>query len=472
MGWFYNRPPYHVQKLGLEKLKGEEGYALFMAMGTGKTSVIISDFIGAYENGKVSSLIIIAPNSLKSNWRNEFRLSQYGDKLSVHIWPQDLHKCHYKTLDPGVFIFNYESLLGEEAQALLGGLLKNQKCYIALDESSRIKNPTAKTTKILLKLAPLATIRRCLTGTPFTQCVLDLWAQISFCKPSFKFSPYQFKLTFATLGGFKGKQVIGVQNEARLHSILDQMSFRATKEDYLDLPEKLYSNIEMEMSPKQSEAYRRMRYDFMLLLEKGEVTAPLAITQLSKLMQISRGFVHADNGKVTELVPPEKNPVLNGILETIESTEGKVVVMTRHIYFTDMVIKLLEGKGYKVTFIRGGMTSDEVQEQKDRFNDDPEYKVIITQIEAGAMGHNLLGSSEFRCSTMIFGENVFSLEKRLQAEDRIHRIGQDRACLYVDFIGTSVDHKVVTALQKKQQLAKRVIDMRFWQEESNDKIGT
>lgn len=458
--WFYERPPYEVQNIYLEKMVNESGYGIFAEPGLGKTGITISDFLRSYESGSVSSLLVIVPNSLKSNWRREFAMSTYGDKLPVYIWPQDLHRHHYRIREPGVFIFNYESLLGEEAFALIEGLLKSQKCYVALDESSRIKNPTAKTTKSLIKLASLAVIRRCLTGTPFTQCVLDLWSQIKFCRPEFKFSPYQFKLTFAVLGGFKAKQIVGVQNETRLHQILDQMSFRARKEDYLDLPEKIYETIEIELTPKQNEIYKRMRYDFHAALEKGEVTAPLAITQLGKLMQISRGFVHDDGKQIQELVPPEKNPVLNAILDTVTATPGKVVVMTRHIYFTDMVIKRLEKEGFKVAYIRGGMTSDETEEQKRLFNEDPEYTVIITQIDAGSMGHTLLATKELRCSTMVFGENVFSLEKRIQAEDRIHRIGQDQATRYVDFIGTSVDHKVVTSLQKKSALAKRIIDMR------------
>lgn len=458
--WYFDREPYEVQTVSLQKMNGEDGYGIFLEPGLGKTAITISDFLRNYEEGEVSALIVVCPNSLKSNWRAEFMMSQFRDKLPVHIWPDDLHRHHYKTIHPGIFIFNYEALLSEETAVLFESLLRNQKCYVALDESSRVKNPVAKTTKRLIKWAPLAVIRRCLTGTPFTQSVLDLWSQIKFCKPEFKFSPYQFKLTFAVMGGYMGKQIMGVQNERRLHDILDKMSFRARKEDYLDLPEKIYKTIETELSPRQAEMYRRMRYDFFLQLEQGEVTAPLAITQLSKLMQISRGFVHDDDGKIVELVAPEKNPVIQGILETVEATPGKVVIMTRHVYFTDMVITALEKAGYKVAYIRGGMTADEVQNQKELFNNDPEYKTIVTQIEAGSMGHTLLGEKEFRCSTMIFGENVFSLEKRIQAEDRIHRIGQDRACLYVDFIGTSIDFKIVASLQKKQQLAHRVVDMR------------
>jgi hypothetical protein len=106
-------------------------------------------------------------------------------------------------------------------------------------------------------------------------------------------------------------------------------------------------------------------------------------------------------------------------------------------------------------YIRGGMKTHEIEEQKNAFQADPSCRVILLQAAAGKYGHTLLGGSDRddHCSTTIFFENSYSLDTRSQLEDRSHRHGQTaNSVLYLDLYATSMDKKVVKALQRKQSI--------------------
>ena len=101
------------------------------------------------------------------------------------------------------------------------------------------------------------------------------------------------------------------------------------------------------------------------------------------------------------------------------------------------------------------MKPEEIAAQKDRFNNDPDCRILLGQCESTKYGHTLLGGDvdADHCSTMIFFENSYSLDTRTQVEDRIHRRGQrGENVLYIDLAGTELDRRVVKALQQKQDL--------------------
>ena len=105
------------------------------------------------------------------------------------------------------------------------------------------------------------------------------------------------------------------------------------------------------------------------------------------------------------------------------------------------------------------MKPDEVEEQKARFNDDPDCRILLAQCDAAKYGHTLLAgpAEEDRCRTMIFFENSYSADTRDQIEDRIHRRGQTgEYVLYVDLSGSDLDRRIVRALQAKDALYKSV----------------
>ena len=460
MKWHLKGEPYAVQKKALELSEGKLGFCFLKEMGTGKSADALNEYIEYRELGLIEHLIITCPNSLKRNWRDE--IEKWGVDVEVVIWPSKPKfiwkdkKQTQQVSKPICWVFNYEAMMfsgGEE----LHNFMRENKCMWTLDESSRIKNFNAKTTKSIISMSPVAHVKRILTGTPMSQSVMDLWAQLRFIGELVGVNPYAFRNHYAIMGGYMGKQVVGAKNEVELQKLLSTCAFQAKKKDWTDLPDKIYTTRHVDMIKPQQDAYNDMKRDFLLMMKDSTViTAQMVITQLNKLQQISRGFIYDDERDAQTLVEPEKNPCIDVIKEVLDEIDGKIVVMAQYRHSMSVLYKALYA--YDPARITGGMTDDELAEEKRKFNETETCRVIVTQIGVGGIGHTLLGTNAHRCSTMIFYENTFSLEKRKQAEDRIHRYGQDKACLYIDIATSAVDRKLSQALQRKDDLVKSVMD--------------
>lgn len=462
MTWKLKNKPYEVQSQALIAAGNQEGFAYLMEMGLGKSAVGLNEYLELRDACMVDHLIIHCPNSLKRNWKDE--VVKWGANIDVYIWPQTPKfkkrgdVIDYKLDRPVAWVFNFESILfagGEE----LENFLKANTCMWILDESSRIKNFNAKSTKAILALSPFAKVRRILTGTPMSQSVMDLWPQLRFIGELKGVNPYAFRNHFGIMGGYMNKKVIGVKNAVELESMLKKCAFQAKKKDWTDLPEKIYVNRHVEMTKPQQDAYNDMKRHFLLMIKEDvAITAPMVITQLNKLQQIARGFIYDEEREAQTLVEPSKNPCIDLVKEVLDEIEGKLVVMAQYRHSMSALFNSLYM--YNAARLAGGMTEDEIDAEKKKFNDNPECRVIVVQIGVGGLGHTLLGSAapNERCSTMMFYENTFSLEKRKQAEDRIHRYGQDKACLYIDIVASAMDKKLALTLQKKEDIVRMVMD--------------
>jgi SNF2 family DNA or RNA helicase len=256
------------------------------------------------------------------------------------------------------------------------------------------------------------------------------------------------------MGGYMNRVVVGVQNPEELSSIIEGVSFRARKSEWTDLPEKLYTARSYDLTAKQRMAYGSMLRDLVILLEKEKVvTAPLAVTQLLKLSQVSSGFVHDGEGKANDLVAPKDNPKLNLLEELLDEIAGKVVVFANF----RRTIELCKQRWPDAPTIEGGMDPQTITANVRKFND-TDSKVIFCQVTSAKYGLTLLGKPEMPCSTTIYLENSYSLDARAQSEDRNHRHGQKNPVLYIDVIGTKVEHAALSILAAKQELSAAILD--------------
>lgn len=450
------RELFAVQKEARKKADGRMGYAYFLEQGLGKTGTAITEFKDLHKAKKVDLLFVACPNSLKKTWEEEVSI---WTEFQAKSWPAfDPRKSTDK---PQVFIMNYEALISSGFEAALK-FLQSGRAMIVLDESTRIKSHTAQTTKKALLLAKYAPIRRILTGTPMSQNVMDLWPQLRFIGELEGVNPYAFRNHFAVLGGYMGKQIVGFKNESELHQLLDSCSFRALKSDWLkDLPEKMPPvTRDVVMSAEQQLVYNEMKEDFYTLLnKKTEISADQVITQMERLSQIGRGFLYDENHQAIELVKPESNPCIKELMSILEQTPGKVIIFTVHQYVTDLLRRVLPDAAFIISEKHMKPLNTTADEQKKRFNEDKRCRHIICQLSVASMGHTLLGGPGVdRCSTTVFFENSYKLLDRQQAEDRCHRIGQDRGCNYFDISSSPIDRKVIAALQRKDQIAKAIVD--------------
>jgi SNF2 family DNA or RNA helicase len=444
MKWLLKGKPYKVQQAALDAADGREGFGYFLDCGLGKTATALAEFVYLLNTGEVDCMVVICPNSMKSTWKNEAREWDVG-RLPISIWPETPEHLNF------LFVMNYEATItkgGEELQKIM----KGKKVYLVLDESIHIKNPRAKRTKRLLFLSGMAARVRVLSGEPIVQSPLDIWAQLRFIRVAVRPNPYAFRNKFCKMGGWQGKQIVGTKNEELLNNIINRHSFKARKEDWTDLPERLYATRHYEMTKEQSDAYKEMLSDFMLELKEGIITAPMAITQMGKLQQISSGFILNQNDR-HDIVSVDKNPKIKIIEEFIEENPTKILIFC---HFKKSVEDLAKHFSGYCAVLRGGMTPDEIDTELGVFNK-TNIPLGICQTASAKYGLTLLGMPNMPCHNSIYYENTFSLDARIQSEARNHRHGQHYPVTYTDLVGSPIEAKVIKALQKKHDIAKAIM---------------
>ena len=466
MNWHLSGKPFLVQETALQRSEGRKGFNFFLEQGLGKTMVALNEAIELMQRGVIDALIVICPNSLKGNWREE--AIKWNSGLRVAVWQGKLFTALDLT-QSNVFVFNYESQLSSGGSQL-HHLLESRRCMLVLDESHRIKNPTSSITKrVLGEYSKAATIKRCLTGTPMTNTVMDYWPQLRMAGALNGSNPIAFRNRFAIVGGFKGKQIIGVKNEEELKVLIAESGFRATKEDWADLPPKVYASpISLPMPKVLQNHYKSMLDEFIVMINDDEaVTAEMVASQYIKLQQISSGFIK-DGDTYHQLVATENLPKFEALCDVLEANgagnvagqRSKTLVFAHFRHTCAQLIHTLTMKfgPEAVCYLIGGMKDEAIREQKDAFNSYGGPQIMVLQQAAGKEGHTLLGAPGNPCHTVCFYENNFNAGDRLQAEDRPHRYGQINPVLYKDFVSSPIEATVIAAFQAKKSLMQFLLD--------------
>lgn len=240
------------------------------------------------------------------------------------------------------------------------------------------------------------------------------------------------------------------RNMDKLKELVDPHCFRAFKKDCLDLPPKIYKKIWYDMSPKQKIAYKKMKEEARIILS-DQTEAPVnKLAVLMKLAQICSGFVIEPVTKRVVAIE-ESTPKLEILEERLEDSieAGRsVIIWARFIEEHEQIAELCSKNGWEHAVYNGATTDDQRSEATRAFQNQ-DIKVMIAQQKAGGTGNTWTAASH-----VIYYSNDFSLENRVQSEDRAHRIGQNDHVVYEDLLGTaSIEPNVLKALQDKQDIA-------------------
>jgi len=475
MNYKFKTKPYAHQMTALEKSWNKETYAYFMEMGTGKTKVLIDNLAMLYDKGKVNGALIIAPKGVVGTWYdNELptHLPNHIENVTV-LWQANITKKQQETLDTlfeegeglHILIMNVEAFSTTKGMNFANKFLSCHRTLMAIDESTTIKTPTAKRTKNILKLAESAVYRRIMTGSPVTKNPLDLYTQCDFLSPwllNFT-SYYAFRNRYAEMKTLHmhGRQiqvVNGFKNLGELSDKLKNFSYRVLKEDCLDLPDKIFIKRQIQLTPDQRKLYEQMKKEAIAILEGKQSTTVNTLTQLMRLHQITCGHFTADDGTLKRI----PNNRVTELMNILEETEGKAIIWAHYQHDIKDIIKEVEkvhGPGCIVDYY--GLTSkEERQPNIKRFQEDPKCRFFVGTPSTGGYGITLTAAN-----TVIYYSNGYDLEKRLQSEDRAHRIGQKKSVTYVDIMADdTVDEKIVKALRKKINIASEVLgeELRSW----------
>jgi len=471
----FKTKPYAHQLTALEKSWNKETYAYFMEMGTGKTKVLIDNTAMLYDKGKIDGALIIAPKGVVKTWYEQeipTHLPDHIENVTV-LWQPNITKKQQEKLESlfeietalHILVMNVEAFSTEKGIKFASKFLNSHKVLMAIDESTTIKTPTAKRTKNIIKLGNYSKYRRIMTGSPVTKNPLDLYTQCEFLDPYLlnHSSYYAFRNRYAQMKTMhvRGRSIQVVhafQNLAELSEKLQGFSYRVLKEDCLDLPPKNWTKRHITLSKEQKKVYDQMKKEALATLN-GKVTSTMTvITQLMRLQQITCGHFVADDGSTQEI----KNNRITELMEVLDETEGKAIIWghwQKDIQNIVGEIEKIHGPGSVVSYY--GLTpQDERQDNIRRFQDDPECRFMVGTPSTGGYGITLTAAN-----TVIYYSNGYDLEKRLQSEDRAHRIGQKKNVTYIDIIAEdTVDDKIVKSLRKKINIASEVLgeELRDW----------
>ena len=475
--------PMNHQSTAMERLKDRRHYGLFMEQGTGKTWCLLADAERLYEAGEIEALFVVAPNGVHTNWIRREIPQHMSTPHLARAWKSGAGKRYTERMQEvlqrskkkrlRIFAINIDALITKKGFAFALEFIIAYKTMMVVDESTRIKNPTAGRTKAVMRLRPHAFYVRIATGTPVTNAPVDVFSQMEFLKAGLlgTTSYRAFYAEYAELltpdhpmmqrmiernPRVARAQVVARDKEGRpkwrnlskLQRLLEPHTYRVKKEECLDLPPKIYKTHYFELSPGQKKAYKLMKKERRMEL-KEEVVAVQALSAGIKLQQITSGFT-LHEGEVHYVA--DKNTRLKALMDLIEDIDGQFIVWARFREEIRAITELLQKNKIPAAAYFGDVNAADREAAIDNFQGG-KIRAFIGQQQAAGMGLTLTAAQ-----TAIYYSNDFNLEHRLQSEDRCHRKGTKGNVVYIDLVAEdSIDEVIATALQRKSDMAAAIV---------------
>ena len=418
-----------------------------------------------YQMGHIRRVLIIAPTSVVAVWPKEladYAAFPYTVKTLLGTKPQrlkaldDLERFPYPHLK--VAVINYESTWRDD---IFTALQDYNADLIVCDESQRIKTHDAAQSKAIHQLGDRARYKLILSGTPVQNEAVDLWSQYRFLDSTvFGLNFYAFRSRYCEMGGFNRKQIVRYRDLDTLIRKEHSIAYRVTKEEALDLPEQTFESRYITLSKSERNLYDRLRRDsFAELSDGGTITATTVLTKLLRLQQFTGGFLVEDDAIQPRLVSRGKLDALEDILhDYVVEGKKKLVIFARFIpeihEIEALCQKVLGKAGMKSVAIYGDIRKEDRGPIVQQFQTDPKTMAFVGQIDTAGTGITLTAAD-----TCVYYSVNFNYATYSQSLSRIHRIGQRNRCTYIHLLAEkTIDETVLQALNKKEDLAKTVVD--------------
>ncbi len=487
--------PY--QLLGLDLQWENDGHALFMEQGTGKTPIEIVRWNNEALRceGRMYRVLVVCPKNVRTNWLEEIQdfsgvpgqavVIRGGEMKRKRACVEALVK-HDDDSRWTAIIMSYEA-----ASSMVEWLARLKFDLMILDEGHYCKGPNAKRTKRMLQLRLDVRRRAVLTGTPVCNHPVDLWSQLELLGTGYSgFVDYKkFRSFHAHVRELdRGiTQLIGVQNVPFLRERLARSSFMVRSEEVLkDLPDRQYDLVEVEMGPEQAEVYdqvaRRLHAEIEEDLASGRRSREMVIrnvlTKLLRLAQITSGFITwdavVDPESFLEVEPKQTdrfdpNPKVEALFDLLrpKTPKDKTIVWACFRQDIRTIAARAAIEGFDAVTYYGSTKEADREEAVRRFNEDPACRLWIGNPGAGGTGVNLLGypkedpSVETNANHVVYFSQDWSSPKRSQSEKRAHRRGTREPVRVTDLcVPQTIDEEIRTRVLRKQGLAIEVADVR------------
>lgn len=472
----YKLPPMAHQVRGVAHLLEQPTFAIFDEMGLGKTKQAIDAACELFERGLIDLVLVLAPAAaVRGVWLD----MDYGE-IKKHAWvPWVAYAYHHKGLlkvgqsqpDPPRLAFlvtNYEYLRRRvkvkrrwtyPRVAEIHNIIKGRRVMLVVDESSAVAYPKSAQTHATYELRKKCHRVVLLNGTPISNNPLNAYSQFKILDPRI--------LGFRHFGEFKGRYVaqtglygqpLKYQNMEEFQEKTAPYCIRRTKDECLDLPQKLYTQREVTLSTETWRLYQEMRDEMVAWLDQDTPSvAKQAIVKVVRLAQITSGLLGGvEREDEARVIGQEKVSFVAELLDSLIEDEKRLIVWSRFRKEQQLLAYHLRGRQYPVHRIYGGQPETERDLAISEFSDlrNTQSAVLLGQPKAGGIGLNLTTAA-----TAIYISTDYSLLTRKQSEDRIHRIGQERPVTIVDILAVgpkgqkTIDHGILHALKNKEDIA-------------------
>ncbi len=478
----YKFPPYPHQKEALDFIADMNVFALFLDMGLGKSYVTLYKFLKEYAEGKVDTLLVVCPTSLRRNWVSEIQthLPPTGTRIFMNIVDlqskKALNQIEIDRIRSGIHILivGIEALsVGEKkgrAWEVVEAYTAKHPFMMFVDESSDIKNMQSTRTENCIAIGQRARIRGIGTGTEISNSIMDLYSQFQFLHPDIIGigSLSAFKARYIEFGGFENKQPIGFKNIDELMSLIRPFSFkRTTAECGLNLPPTYTQVRAVPLSVKQRALYNKIRKEKLMYIKTLDENLVIesVMDAYNKLQQVVGGFLIYETGEIettlrgnirvlreTErVVEPEFNPKIAEMLKVLSENPGKsTIIWAKFTEEVNLIIEALEkkfGPG-SVSRFDGEVKDSDREEHKKAFLEG-RTQFFVSKASSGGKGLTLNISD-----LVIYFSNSFKFVDREQSRKRNDRIGQTKTVTYIDLVAEdTIDEDILATLKDKKDLA-------------------
>jgi SNF2 family DNA or RNA helicase len=431
--------------------------ALFMAIGTGKSRTTIE--IAKIRQEKYDRLFWFCPVSLKETIYQEWRKHTDVSDEMIKVWDDKVASDNLPT-KAVIHIIGIESMSSSARVILAYQALVSERSFVIVDESSYIKGYGSNRTERITALSACARYRLILTGTPFTQGAVDLFSQMSFLSTkilgyssfySFAANHLEYETKVNNQGyTFRTGRIVRTHNADYLAAKIAPYVYQISKEECLDLPEKLYETRYFYMTDEQYDYYQQAKKEILLDLDYEDWSSIAIFHLFTSLQAIVCGFW-------TRTVPKtlEKQYLtfyhmrVRLLMDTIASIPGteQIIIWSKYHHAIDEIKQSIEKEYGSAVYaeFHGGIPEKARNEELARWKSGNTRLLIATQ---SAGGHGLTLNN---AAYSIFYADSYKYSEREQAEGRNYRIGQTRRPTYISLCCSgSIDDKIATALYRKE----------------------
>jgi len=450
---------------------GNKGGALFWDPGTGKTKAGYDLVSSLYLHRDVRRVLVLCPINAIQVWDAQADLHIHRSitfTISIPTGRIAEKAKQIREWEPGrselhVLVLNYAAIIKRDKRwDIMAALEAYDADIVIVDESHHIKNATAKQSKATHAICGRADYVLLLTGTPIGKNYLDIYSQLKAIDPRIwkagwtktgNMSWTDFRTNYGIWGGRTGYELKGYINVEDLENRYEPQIRSARKENMADMPKVIDTIIPVELDANARRVYNVFAKDGLVVHKRHLIEAPIPLTKLLRLQQMTGGWVHDEQGDLVE-VQRNKLAIFTDLLEDLASAGKSVVVFARFLAEMDAIYEAAL-RAYKphVYQIRGGVTASNRRKFVSSFQSHGGCMVI--QIAAAEALDGLQDS----CSYGIFYSTDYSLIHWNQARGRLDRVGQKEPVTFYHLqVRGSVDNLILEALKGKKDIERLVMD--------------